>query len=374
MKICPNCQYENAADAVFCGNCGAKLPEQVVNSATSEAPASETPQPATRLGRNQSTNEAPTTPLSQQRPKQPKKPWLVALLVVVLVVVAGGVFYASQFGKSKQVAAIATALADDDRTVLVDKVVSDDDGLTIDKQALAPLMTYLKNHPQYAKDAQADLKRNGHSSDRTLTIVSAGRQWLIVPVYKLQVTTMHPKVETNLKGAAITANDVKLSTTKYDHESYQAGPLMPGSYTFKLEGSAGSAKKQVDLMGQANVGKAVKLLTTTTTTSTDDVDSEDDDVDENDSDDTEDSNQHHTGKALSVLSRDAATAVSVMASKEDRDADDYTYVESQPWDNVTEIKLYDEDSDKLVDTYRYDKKNDILAKYDDATSKFVEVK
>ena len=142
---------------------------------------------------------------------------------------------------------------------------------------------------------------------------------------------------------------------------------MPGSYTFKLEGSTGSAKKQVDLMGQANAGKAVKLLTTTTTTSTDDVD-------ENDSDDTEDSNQHHTGKALSVLSKDAATAVSVMANKEDRDADDYTYVESQPWDNVTEIKLYDEDSDKLVDTYRYDKKNDILAKYDDATSKFVEVK
>lgn len=169
------------------------------------------------------------------------------------------------------------------------------------------------------------------------------------------------------RGAAITANDVKLSTTKYDHESYQAGPLMPGSYTFKLEGSTGSAKKQVDLMGQANVGKAVKLLTTTTTTSTDHVD-------ENDSDDTEDSNQHHTGKALSVLSKDAATAVSVMANKEDRDADDYTYVESQPWDNVTEIKLYDEDSDKLVDTYRYDKKNDILAKYDDATSKFVEVK
>ncbi|GEL13961.1 hypothetical protein LCO01nite_15100 [Lapidilactobacillus concavus] len=74
------------------------------------------------------------------------------------------------------------------------------------------------------------------------------------------------------------------------------------------------------------------------------------------------------------LESDAATAVSVMANKEDRDADDYTYVESEPWDNVTEIKLYDEDSDKLVDTYRYDKKNDILAKYDDATSKFVEVK
>ena len=146
------------------------------------------------------------------------------------------------------------------------------------------------------------------------------------------------------------------------HGAHTAFSCYPALRLYRLSKSP----RGIDVVS-LTLGNSVKLLTTTTTTSTDDVD-------ENDSDDTEDSNQHHTGKALSVLSKDAATAVSVMANKEDRDADDYTYVESQPWDNVTEIKLYDEDSDKLVDTYRYDKKNDILAKYDDATSKFVEVK
>ncbi|MFB9769967.1 TcaA second domain-containing protein [Lactiplantibacillus modestisalitolerans] len=416
MKICPNCHHHNAADSVFCANCGQRLPastdpetNQETDHATAE-PVNETRQ----------SRAAARTPLSSPNAKQPRwLKWAIVAVVVLGLVVVGGFGYHQKFGKQAQVAAITAALAKGDRNALADQVVSDDAGLNVSAETLKPLTTYLKKHPQYASDAKVDLEGSGHTSDGTLRVVTTKRQFFLFPVYKVQVTTMKPKIETNVKHAEIVANGSRLTTTKYQHENYLAGPLMPGHYRFRLVGEYDRVTKTVDLMGADNVNQRVKLLVKTTaeevaddeetddsaTADTDDdansnteadsaaernddsaadVDQDADDASDaegdSDTDSTESTDsaddqaasaQDHPGTTADDLSNSAQTAVDQIEDSADVDPADYTYTESQPWTTVTEVKLYDIDSGHLAAIYRYDERYGVLAKYDQATKKFV---
>lgn len=394
MIICPNCHHENAAGSAFCGECGHKLSPVTSATATtadsSAQPASSAATGSTTQSTGATTDTSATSEPSRQqrhaetsktastarvqRPKWVK--WVVGGLVLVVLIAIGGLVYRNQYSKSHQVAQITQALADNNRTALVKNMVSDDHDLTITTKSVAPLMTYLKNHSQYAADAQVDLKHNGYTSDHTLTIVTSGRRLGLFPIYKLQVTTMHPKIETNLKAAEIDANGIQLTTTKYDHENYTAGPLMPGTYHFAMIGTIAQTTKTVNLMGRANVNQKIQLLAKTDTATK----SSDKSSDTTKSSSTTKSptvtkapkvTKDHTGSSLTHLSDPAQTAVGRIADIDDIDVDDYTYTESEPHTNVYEIKLYDRDSDNLTATYRYDNVNDILAKYDQSTDKFV---
>ncbi|WP_225422894.1 TcaA second domain-containing protein [Lactiplantibacillus garii] len=378
MIICPNCHHENAAGSVFCGECGQRLPEATTANAQSNVASHEAEKTTTRgANQPQSTVVSPSRQSREaispkQRPSGLK--WVILVAVLVIVLGGGALVYRGTFSKQQQVAKITQALVDGDKATLAKSLVSDDPSLKINETTVAPLATYVKQHSSYAQDAQTDLPHNGYTSDHTLKVVTAGHQLLVVPVYKLQVTTMHPKIETNLKNADIEANGTKLSTTKYSHENYTAGPLMPGTYHFKLVGGADSASKDAVLMGKANVNQKIKLLVATKTSSQDDTSSKDEDTQTATAGPKAPSVvKKHTGNSYDHLTSPAQTAVDRISDADGVDTDDYTYTESEPHTDVYEIKLYDRDTNKLTATYRYDNVNDILAKYDQSSGKFVEV-
>ncbi|RRK09392.1 hypothetical protein D1831_12980 [Lactiplantibacillus garii] len=149
---------------------------------------------------------------------------------------------------------------------------------------------------------------------------------------------------------------------------------MPGTYHFKLVGGADSASKDAVLMGKANVNQKIKLLVATKTSSQDDTSSKDEDTQTATAGPKAPSVvKKHTGNSYDHLTSPAQTAVDRISDADGVDTDDYTYTESEPHTDVYEIKLYDRDTNKLTATYRYDNVNDILAKYDQSSGKFVEV-
>ena len=362
MKVCPKCQHENAADNAFCEQCGADLSQVAVK--TEQAAKTKTATKATGEHRSQATNKA----------HHGMRWGVIAIIAVVAVVVIGlGVsFYQKQVGKKKQIATITQLVKDDQSNAFAKKLVSDDPSLTITGDTVQPFMTYVRKHPAYLKNMTTDLQASGYTSDHTFTVKTVGHNWLIFPVYKLQVTMMHPEISTNVSNAAIKANGTVLATTKNSHYVYKAGPLFPGHYTFKLAGTSSSATTTTDLISQSDVHQSVSLLAKAAKTGKDST-TDSASADTSSSESPKGNDAKHTGKVYTKLSNSAQTAVSEIQDKDGVDPDDYTFTESQPYSDVYEIKLYDKDSDSNTATYRYDTVHDILAKYDSSTGKFVEV-
>lgn len=409
MKICPNCQHENVADNAFCEKCGQDLSQVAEKKATTTAPrepkAEPTTEPTTaattkicpncqhvngaenafceQCGQDLSQVKAQAATTGKRRQAKygertgKAKPWVkrsvwgVIGLVVVIVVVLGISFYQKQVGKSKQIATMTDLVKTNQSAQFAKQLVSDDPSLKITGKTVQPFMAYVRQHSDYVTNMKTDLDQNGATSDHIFTLKTVGHNWLIFPVYKLQVKTMHPAITTNISNADIQANGTVLTTTKNAHYVYNAGPLFPGHYTFKLVGTQSSATQTVDLMRTNAVNQSISLLAKAAKAGQDtasDSASTGAASDKPTGDDTT-----HTGQAYEDLSSSAQEAVASIADKTALDSDDYTYTESEPNTDVYEIKLYDKDTDDYVSTYRYDTVNHILAELNTGTGKFDEV-
>ncbi|MCY9806163.1 zinc ribbon domain-containing protein [Lentilactobacillus senioris] len=354
MKICPNCHHKNASSNAFCEQCGydlSKVKSQVA-SASGE-----------KKRQSSSTNE---------HHSNSKNPWLIrgVLIVAGVAIVTGGFFYGRKVDKEKQIDTIVNAVQSKQSNRIAAQVVSDNPGLKITGKTVEPFINYLKQNPNYDSDMKASLQQTGYTTDRIFKLKATKNKWLVFPVYKLEVTTMHPEIATNVNNAAIKANGTVLATTKNDNYIYNAGPLFPGAYEFKLEGTQSSATKKVDLMDANDTNKSISLLTKKASEGRDVVNNvADDNVSETPGQD----DISHTGSEYEDLSSSAQNVVSEMESRTDKIADNYTYTESEPHDDVYEIELYDKDDDQYVTTYRYDDIHGVLAEYDSSTGKFEEV-
>jgi len=390
MKVCPNCQRENKDSSMYCAYCGYDLSK---HSRNTEKKIVESTNTAANKNEKSVQEQSSETQVKQadgvsdnlqkaslvddqtevRHSKRAKRPlrlrWGLALGVVIVVLAVGGVLYQKKFGKRQQITAITQLITANNTTALSDSLVSNDAKIQMTDKTFKPFMTYANKHPEYVTAMRADLNRNGYTSDHTFTVVTASHKWFVVPVYKLRVTMMYPKIKTNVNYADIKVNGTTVRTTESDHETYTAGPLFPGSYQIKLTNGLTTLKTKVNLIGRADRHKSVSLLESTTdnwftdsgfgesSTSSDSSQSSD--------------SQTHTGSDYDDLSSSAQTAVTAIENHDQLNPDDYTFTESQPYTDVYEIKLYDRSSDKHVNTYRYDDVNNILAIYDSSTDKFV---
>lgn len=350
MKVCPNCHHENNAANVFCEQCGADL------SAVK----------AKALPKKRGKHAGRT---ADRRPSWLKRSLLVAIGIVAIVVVGlGVVFYQKQVGKTKQIATIVQLVKTDQSSEFAQHLVSDDPSLKITGKTVQPFMTYVRQHPDYVNKMKTALQATGTTSDHLFTLKATGHNWVVFPTYQLTVTTMHPRLTTNVSNAAIKANDDVLATTKSASDVYTAGPLFPGHYRFKLQGSHLSATQTLDLMQSSDVNAAISLLATKPTTDTDSTDTDSTDADNADQSTTSESTQ--TGKRYDDLSANAQSAAMAIASSNDATIDDYTYTESLAHPDVYQLKVYDAASDDYVGTYHYDDVHNILAEYNQSTGNY----
>ncbi|EQM53609.1 hypothetical protein N692_04765 [Lactiplantibacillus plantarum EGD-AQ4] len=358
MKVCPNCQRENAADNVFCDQCGQDLSTVAVTDTAGTS-------------HRRSDGRSQHLRLSK---------WAVISGVVVLgliILTIGFSIYQTQVVKPRKVAAIVKKVTDDQPNQFATELVSDDPSVTITAKTVKPFMTYTRKHPQYVRDMAVDLKHDGYTSDKTFRVVTAGHAWLIFPVYKLQVTMMHPEIETNVNNATIKANGTVLTTTKSKHATYKAGPLFPGSYQFKLISTQSTVSEKANLTSAGDTHRTIALLAKKTSKAKDvTVDSAKNDTAPDagpSANDANDSSATQTGKSYDDLSGPAQTAVAAIADAEDIDPDDFTFTESEPNPDVYEIKLYAAGEDTSANTFRYDNIHSILAELNRSTGKFEQI-
>ncbi|RXI75995.1 TcaA second domain-containing protein [Levilactobacillus suantsaii] len=347
MKTCPNCHHPVAPGNRFCENCGYDLSQ------------------ATDLTTNSSRSRQPSG--SSKAHHSRKATWILSgvfVVVLAIVIFMGVGFYHRQAGKSSQIDALAQTIVKGQNADLAKSLVSSDPSLKITSQSVQPFLDYTKQHPHYIATMKQDLKQSGKTRDGAFEVVTSGHTLGILPVYKIQVTPMYPKVHTNEANATIMANKTALITAKSAHYSHTVGPLFPGQYTFKLTGATQSTKKTVTLIKDPkaevtlNVKSKAAKATTNASDYGDDADITDDTSgDDNDTDDYDD------------LSSQLQTGVDTLSDEFDFDSDDYTYKVSEPHPDVYEIKTYDDgDHDS---TFRYDAVHDIGAIYDSSKGKFV---
>ncbi|WP_261809930.1 TcaA second domain-containing protein [Levilactobacillus humaensis] len=367
MKTCPNCQQSVASDSIFCEHCGFDL------RTTPVTPPTET----RRGGRHRNGKSA--------KPGKKKAKWLsrgiwgVLAVAVIVVIVLAGSFYSKQAGKQKQIATITDDITDNQSNDFAKKMVSDNPNLKIDGDTVQPFFDYARKHPNYVKVMKADLQKSGETRDHTFKLETAGHNFLVFPVYKLKVTTMHPVLTSNVANATLLANGKALVTTKNDHYSYKAGPLFPGQYIFKLSGGRVHKSTTVNLVAGNTINKHIDLIVQATKGGHDVVNENEDESTVTDAtggkveDNTTSDDDSNATDSYDDLSAEAQMALDELSDNDDLDTDDYTYKESTPQPHVTEIKLYDVDSGDHDSTYRYDDIHDILAEYDSSKGKFEEV-
>lgn len=354
MQTCPNCHQPITPGSRFCEHCGFDLESA----------------PAKPAARRQAAGQHP-------KAKRPKS-WLTRLIwgvltVAVLVVIFLGVgFYHRQAGKPKQITLITDDITANQSTDLAKKLVSDDPSLKITSDTVQPFLDYTRKHPQYVKNMRSDLLNSGETRDHTFKLVTSGHTLGVLPVYKLQVATMHPRLSTNVANATIMANKTAVITAKNDHFTYTAGPLFPGHYTFKLSGSRSQASQTANLIGSNDRNQAIDLsakaakATKETTTKQTTADSGSGETPTPDDRPT----TTKTGKAESDMSSDAQVAIDAASDEYGFDTDDETYTVSEPHPQVLEIKTYDADSGRHDDTFRYDQVHSIVSVYNSSTGKF----
>lgn len=368
MKTCPNCHQPVAPESTFCENCGFDLRTTPV-----------TPPTETRRGRRHRKNGQSATPRKKNPKWLSRGIWCILAVAAIVVIVLAGSFYNKQAGKEKQIATITDYITDNQSNDFAKKMVSDNPNLKIDGDTVQPFFNYARKHPKYVKAMKADLQKSGETRDHTFKLEKAGHNFLVFPVYKLQVTTMHPVLTSNVANATLLANGKALVTTKNDHYSYKAGPLFPGQYTFKLSGGRVHKSATTDLVAGNTVNKHIDLIVQAMKDGHDVVNENEDESTVTDAtggkveDNTTSDNDSASSDSYADLSLEAQAALDELSENGDLDTDDYTYKESTPQAHVTEIKLYDADSGDHDSTYRYDDVHDILAEYDTSKGKFEEV-
>lgn len=357
MKKCPSCHQPVVAGSSFCEHCGFDL-----RTATTET----TGKPH-RLGRHGKTAIAKPAKKSKWLSRGL---WCLLAVAVITVGVLGISFYNKQAGKEKQIATITDNITDNQSNDFAEKLVSDNPNLKITGNTVQPFMTYARTHPNYVKAMKSDLQRSGKTRDSLFTLETDGHNFLIFPIYKLRVATMHPVLSTNIANVTLMANGKALVTSKNNHYTYQAGPLFPGHYTFRLAGSQSKASVTTNLIASNDRNKQIDLNAKTASRGHDVTNNNEDETTVTDATGGQ-TPTTPTGKSIDAMSDTTQTAVNELVYNDDiDDAYDYTYTESTPQPDVTEIKLYDKDTDKLDSTYRYDDIHDILAKYETSSGKF----
>lgn len=380
MKECPNCHQPVTSGSTFCDHCGYDLRQAQSTVAPDATP--ETAEPHRR--RNGKGNRRKLLKFRKKKTGKPAKKgrwfkriiWSVIAIAGVIVLILALSFYNKQAGKDKQIDNMADMITGNQSDDLAKVLLSDNPNLKIDGDTVQPFLTYARTHPKYIDSMKASLKQSGETTDQTFKLVTDGHNFLIFPIYKLRVTTLHPTVATNVDNATIVANGVDLVTSKSDHYVYKAGPLFPGHYKFKLSGSRSKASQSVNLISNGDNDRQIDLIAKSLKaekSSSNDSDSNNDNATNNSQiqQPTGDNTKASDYTDQADVDDDQQDAIDAVSDEFDYPEDDFDFKVSEPYTDVYQVKVYDNANDhSLFGTYRYDDIHDVYSEYNTDTGKF----
>lgn len=251
MKICPNCQAENADTAKFCESCGQPLGEVAsvadTNTATDETmatPEVETTAQTTETTGATTSEETSTTstaaataapaPATVNHKGANNKALLIAIVALVVILFAGFKWGESHYSQEKQLNSFISAIKNDDAGAVKKFIITDDNSLKVTKASVEPFIAYFKKNKSELNELKQTLKYGGTYFGVDFT--KHGKHLFLFDAYKAEVASAYAEVYTNQKDTKITFAKEEVAKADSDDFDQSVGPFLPGLYKIAAQG------------------------------------------------------------------------------------------------------------------------------------------
>ncbi|SCC06846.1 TcaA 3rd/4th domain-containing protein [Bacillus wiedmannii] len=205
MNVCTKCRTQIEDGVQFCQSCGQKRENLVVKKKMSSG---------TKVG--------------------------ITLLALLVIVIVGLYLYGSSYYKqAAQVERIITIVQERNGEKLAEIVTADDPSVTVTRESLMPLFSYIKENPSYVNELKEQLRigeKQGNGIEKAdFSLTKDGKYFFIFDRYKLKVKTYYTTLLTNEKGTSLKMNGKEIDKTDDKKFEKQYGPFLPGTQVFQAE-------------------------------------------------------------------------------------------------------------------------------------------
>ncbi|AZJ19413.1 zinc ribbon domain-containing protein [Bacillus wiedmannii] len=205
MNVCTKCGTQLEDGVQFCQSCGRKRESLAVKKKMSSG---------TKVG--------------------------ITILTLLAVVIVGLYLYGSSYYKqAAQVDRIITILQERNGEKLAEIVTADDPSVTVTRESLMPLFSYIKENPSYVNELKEQLRigeKQGNGIERAdFSLTKDGKYFFLFDRYKLKAKTYYTTLLTNEKGTSLKMNGKEIDKTDDKKFEKQYGPFLPGTQVFQAE-------------------------------------------------------------------------------------------------------------------------------------------
>ena len=205
MNVCTKCGTQFEDGVQFCQNCGMKRGSPVVKKNMSGG---------AKIG--------------------------ITLLTLFVIASVGLYLYGSSYYKqAAQVDRMITILQEKDGEKLAEIVTADDPSVTVTRESLTPLFSYIKENPSYVNELREHLRigeKQGNGIERAdFSLTKDGKYFFLFDRYKLKARTYYTTLLSNEKGTTLKMNGKEIDKTDDKKFEKQYGPFLPGTQVFQAE-------------------------------------------------------------------------------------------------------------------------------------------
>ncbi|MCU5330052.1 TcaA 3rd/4th domain-containing protein [Bacillus wiedmannii] len=205
MNVCTKCGTQLEDGVQFCQSCGRKRESLAVKKKMSSG---------TKVG--------------------------ITILTLLAVVIVGLYLYGSSYYKqAAQVDRIITILQERNGEKLAEIVTADDPSVTVTRESLMPLFSYIKENPSCVNELKEQLRigeKQGNGIERAdFSLTKDGKYFFLFDRYKLKAKTYYTTLLTNEKGTSLKMNGKEIDKTDDKKFEKQYGPFLPGTQVFQAE-------------------------------------------------------------------------------------------------------------------------------------------
>lgn len=205
MSVCTKCGTQFVESVQFCQNCGKKREIPVVKKKMSSG---------TKVG--------------------------ITLLALFVIAIVGLYLYGSSYyTQVAQVDRMITILQEGDGEKLAEIITADDPLVTVTRESLTPLFSYIKENPSYVNELKEYLRqgeKQGTGIERAdFSLTKDGKYFFLFDRYKLKAKTYYTTLLTNEKGVSLKMNGKEIDKTDDKKFEKQYGPFLPGNQEFQSE-------------------------------------------------------------------------------------------------------------------------------------------
>ncbi|MEE6180949.1 TcaA 3rd/4th domain-containing protein [Bacillus wiedmannii] len=205
MNVCTKCGTQLEDGVQFCQSCGRKRESLAVKKKMSSG---------TKVG--------------------------ITILTLLAVVIVGLYLYGSSYYKqAAQVDRIITILQERNGEKLAEIVTADDPSVTVTRESLMPLFSYIKENSSYVNELKEQLRigeKQGNGIERAdFSLTKDGKYFFLFDRYKLKAKTYYTTLLTNEKGTSLKMNGKEIDKTDDKKFEKQYGPFLPGTQVFQAE-------------------------------------------------------------------------------------------------------------------------------------------